>query len=182
MQALDYAAAHAHSLAARYATLAHDFGKARSPAAEWPRHRAHEHASARLAERISERLRVPADCRDAARLAARFHGVVHRAAELRPSTILDLIGAADALRRPERFDTLLAACEADACSRPGAPAPYAPASLLREALAAVREVDAGAIAREAADKKHQAGAIGARIRAARLAALKRWKRARARTG
>ena len=60
-----------------------------------------------FAERVSARLRVPVDCRDAALLAARWHGVVQRAAELRPATRLDLLQATDALRRPERLDTLL---------------------------------------------------------------------------
>ena len=55
------------------------------PEATWPKHLAHESRSVELAARVSERLHVPTDCRDLARLVARFHGVVHRAAELRPS-------------------------------------------------------------------------------------------------
>ena len=120
--ALDWAAARGFSLEARYAILAHDLGKADSPADALPRHHAHEQRSVRLAQRLSERLRVPIECRDAAVLAARWHGVVHSAAELRPATLLDLLSAADALRRPGRLDTLLDACAADACSRPGATA------------------------------------------------------------
>jgi tRNA nucleotidyltransferase (CCA-adding enzyme) len=176
MQAIDYAAAHGHPLSARYATLVHDLGKTRSRPDEWPKHHGHEQASVRLAERVSQRLRVPVDCRDVARLAARRHADVHRAAELRPSTILDLLLAADALRRPDRLDALVAACEADACSRPGAPARYVPGERMREALAVVRSVDAGAIARAAAANGGDAQAIGKRVRAARLAALKEWKR------
>ena len=86
----------------------------------WPRHIAHERRSVRLAQRA---VGAPARAARMPRrraLAARWHGVVHRAAELRPATLLDLLSAADALRRPERLDTLLAACAADACSRPGA--------------------------------------------------------------
>ena len=107
------------ALAARYAVLAHDLGKAETAPAAWPAHHGHEARSVRLASRMSARLRVPVDCRDAARLAARWHGTIHRAAELRPSTLLDLMTAVDALRRPDRLDTLLAACEADACRDPG---------------------------------------------------------------
>ena len=150
--ALDWAAARGYSLEARYAILAHDLGKADSPADAWPRHHAHEQRSVRRARRLSERLRVPIECRDAAALAARWHGVVHRAAELRPATLLDVLSAADALRRPGRLDTLLDACAADACSRPGAPQDYPPAALLRRALAVVKAVDAGAIARAAKDR------------------------------
>jgi len=183
--ALDYAAREGYSLPARYAVLAHDLGKATGDAAQWPHHYAHEARSVRLAERLSERLKVPAECRDAARLAAKHHGVVHRAAELRPSTLLDLLLAADALRRPDRLDTLLAACRADACSRPGKADDYPPERIVRAAYDVVRAVDAGAIAHATSsgrlrDKDKLAEVIAQRIRAARLAALREWKRGLAR--
>jgi tRNA nucleotidyltransferase (CCA-adding enzyme) len=173
--ALDWSAARQCSLEARYAILAHDLGKAESPMAALPRHHAHERRSVQLARRLSERLRVPIECRDAAVLAARWHGVVHRAAELRPATLLEVLSAADALRRPGRLDTLLDACAADACSRPGAPQDYPPAALLRQALAVVKAVDAGAIARAAKDRAGQAtreDAVAAAVRTARLKALR----------
>ena len=119
MLALDFSAAAGDPLPVRYAVLAHDLGKATSDRANWPRHIAHEARSVALARRLSERLRVPADCSELARLVARYHGDVHRAKELRASTLLDLLLAADALRRPERLDGLLRACSADALSRPG---------------------------------------------------------------
>ena len=175
--ALDYAAARGLALAARYAVLAHDLGKAETPPAAWPAHHGHEARSVRLAGRMSERLKVPLECRDAARLAARWHGIVHRAAELRPATLLDLITAADALRRPERLETLLDACAADALSRPGAgSAAYAPAAIVRDALATIRGVRVTAIAREAEKRQARGDAIGLAIRAARLSALRAWRR------
>lgn len=177
--ALDYAAARDFALPARYAVLAHDLGKAETPPAEWPAHHRHEARSLRLASRMSARLKVPLECRDAARLAARWHGTVHRAHELRPATLLDLLTAADALRRPERLDTLLAACEADAMSRPGTPgAEYAPAAIVRGALETVRAVRMTAIAREAERKQARGDAIAAVIRSARLSALREWRRQR----
>lgn len=178
LQALDWAASHGLSLPARFAILTHDLGKGTSPAAALPRHIAHEQRSARLADALAQRLKVPQECRDAAVLVARHHGTVHRAAELRPSTVLDLLGAADALRRPDRLDVLLDACAADACSRPGAAQDYAPRELLRSALAVVKTVDAGQIAREVATRpaSRPSGteAIAAAIRAARLRALRAW--------
>ncbi|MCC7217333.1 MAG: multifunctional CCA addition/repair protein [Burkholderiales bacterium] len=177
-QALDWAAAHALGLPARYAVLAHDLGKATTPAAALPRHVAHEQRGVRLAGRLSERLRVPLDCRDAAALAARWHGVEHRAAELRPATLLAVVTAADALRRPERLATLLDACAADACSRPGAAPDYAPARILRGALAAAKAVDAGAIARAVARRPggENDDAIAKAVRSGRLRALRAWRR------
>jgi tRNA nucleotidyltransferase (CCA-adding enzyme) len=47
-----------------------------------------------LVEALCERLRVPVDCRDVARLAARFHGDMHRVEELRPDTKLTCSNAA----------------------------------------------------------------------------------------
>jgi tRNA nucleotidyltransferase (CCA-adding enzyme) len=173
LQALDYAAAAGDALPVRYAVLAHDLGKGATARADWPRHIAHEQKSARLAEAISERLRAPADCRELAVLTARYHGTVHRAAELRPATLLDLLLATDALRRPERLAWLLRACAADALSRPGrSRESYAPAQWLNSALAALKAVDAGMIARDNPDPAQ----LPAKIREARIEALAAWKK------
>jgi tRNA nucleotidyltransferase (CCA-adding enzyme) len=177
-QALDWAAARNCPLTVRYAVLLHDLGKGTTPPSAWPRHVAHEARSVRLAERVSARLRVPVDCRDAARLAAGLHMKVHRAQELRPATLLDLLLAADALRRPERLDALLAACAADVRSRPGGDGDYAPTALLREALEVVRGVDAAAVARRAIERAggtDRGDAVPAAVRRARLAALRAWR-------
>ncbi|MBA3506508.1 MAG: multifunctional CCA addition/repair protein, partial [Betaproteobacteria bacterium] len=179
-RALDYAARHGFALPVRYAILAHDLGKAESPQHAWPKHYGHEARSARLAERMSARLKVPAECFDAARLAAKWHGIVHRAAELRPATLLDLLLAADALRRPGRLDGLLAACQADAQSRPGRGDDYAPERIVRDALAVVKHVDAAKIAGAIAAKRlagqaAPSDAIAKALRAARLKALQQWR-------
>jgi len=183
-RALDYAARHGFALPVRYAILAHDLGKAESPQDAWPKHHGHEARSARIAERMSARLKVPAECFDAARLAADRHGVVHRAAELRPATLLDLLLAADALRRPERLDGLLAACQADAQSRPGRADDYAPERIVRDALAVVKRVDAAKIARAVTAKRSPvqaapSDAIAKAVRTARLKALRQWRAMRA---
>ena len=172
MQALDFSAAAGDPLPVRYAVLAHDQGKGTTARDAWPRHIAHEARSVALAQRLSERLRVPAECADLARLVARHHADVHRAAELKPSTLLELLLATDALRRPERLDGLLRACAADALSRPGRAGIYAPADRIREAFDVLRGVDAGAIA-----AAHPgANDLPRRIREARLEALSRLRR------
>jgi tRNA nucleotidyltransferase (CCA-adding enzyme) len=173
-------------LQVRYAVLTHDLGKAGTSPATWPKHHGHEAVSVRRAERLSERLRVPGECRDLARLSARWHGIVHRGHELRPVKWLELLLAADALRRPQRLYELVQVCESDALSRPGAPATYAPGVLVREALEVVQGVDAGAVATatvaRAAKRGASAGsdAIAKAVRAARLAALRRWRDAQIR--
>src|SRR5450631_262427 len=177
LQAVDFSAAAGDPLPVRYAVLTHDLGKAATAHADWPRHIAHEAQSVRLAEDLSQRLRVPGDCRELARLAARYHGVVQRAFELRPATLLDLLLAADALRRPERLDGLIRTCAADALSRPGRNAEtFAPGERLRAALNVVRSVDAAAIASSVPARQAESGDLPRRIRAARIRALRTWLR------
>jgi tRNA nucleotidyltransferase (CCA-adding enzyme) len=180
-RALDYAAGKSFPLPVRYGVLVHDLGKGATPRRSWPNHSGHEARSVRLAERMSTRLKVALDCRDAGQLTARWHGVVHAAREQRPSTLLDLLVAADALRRPERLDALLEACECDALSLPGRREVYSPAQFVRDALATVKGVDAAAVARKAragaaAKTAIAHDAIAKAMRAARLKALREWRK------
>jgi tRNA nucleotidyltransferase (CCA-adding enzyme) len=103
----------------RFAALVHDLGKGTTPPAEWPSHRGHEERSVTLIDALCERLRVPSEYRDLSIIVARYHGNVHRAFELRPKTILEILEKADAFRRPERFSQALLACEADSRGRLG---------------------------------------------------------------
>ena len=180
-RALDWSAEHGGRLPARFAVLALDLAVARVPRADWPVRNPRALLGRRLADKLSERLKVPIECKDAALLAARWRGTVHGAADLRPSAVLGLLHATDALRRPARLDTLLETCAADACSPDAATQVYPPASVLREALAAVKSVDAGAIAREVAmtQGKRSDEDIAKAVRAARLKALRAWRRAAA---
>ncbi len=169
MMVVDTAARRGHELPVRFAALLHDLGKGTTPKDEWPRHIAHEARSVKLAETVCARLKVPADCRDLAVLAARYHGDIHRAAELRPDTIVRLFEKTDALRRPQRFEQLLQACAADFNGRLGwEERPYPAPERLNRALAAVQAVPAGDIARACADPAQ----IPERIHAARVEAVK----------
>jgi tRNA nucleotidyltransferase (CCA-adding enzyme) len=142
LMVLDQAAALSADTRVRFAALVHDLGKAVTPRSEWPSHRGHEERSVALIETLAARLRVPADHRDLALIVARYHGIVHRAFELKPSTLLDFMERADAFRRPGRFDQALLACEADARGRTGMEAnPYPQRALIaaaRDAAAAVK--------------------------------------------
>ena len=103
----------------RFASLVHDLGKGTTPPEEWPRHVGHEERSVKLIEALCERLRVPRDFRELARIVARYHGIAHRADALRASTMVDALDKLDAYRRPERFEQFLVACEADIRGRTG---------------------------------------------------------------
>lgn len=147
MQVLNRAAALSGDARVRFAALLHDLGKGTTPAEEWPRHIAHEARGLSLIDALCSRLRVPNEHRELALLVAKYHGICHRAAELRPATVLDTLQALDAFRRPERFESFLLACEADATGRPGREHQgYPQAALLRQLLHAARQVDAATLA------------------------------------
>ncbi|HET9701905.1 MAG TPA: multifunctional CCA addition/repair protein [Burkholderiales bacterium] len=169
MMVVDYAAANGWTLPVRFAALTHDLGKGTTPPQEWPRHRGHEARSVALVRELCERLRAPAECRDLALITARHHGDVNRALELRPATLLKVLEAADAFRRPERFEEFLQACAADFHGRAGFETRSFPqAQRLREALVAARSVDAAAVAAAATDPAQ----IGARVHEARVHAIR----------
>lgn len=169
MMVLDQSARRRLPLPVRFAALTHDLGKALTPPAILPRHLGHEERSFSLTEKLSARLRVPNDCRDLALLMARYHGVIHRAVELKASTIVSLLEKTDALRRPERFSQLLDACLCDYTGRLGwENKAYDSPPHLRRALAAVNAVEAGKIAAACSDKLK----IPERIHAARVSAVK----------
>jgi len=169
MMVIDQSARYGLTLAGRFAALTHDLGKALTPADVLPRHIGHEERSYRLTEQLCQRLRVPNDCRDLALLMARYHGNIHRAVELKASTIVGLLEKTDALRRPDRFRQLLEACRCDYTGRLGwEHRPYDSPQRLLTALAAVNAVAAGKIAADCADKAN----IPERIHAARVTAVK----------
>jgi tRNA nucleotidyltransferase (CCA-adding enzyme) len=169
---LDMAAQLQAPLPVRWACLVHDLGKGATPPDQWPRHIAHEQRSERLADRLAERLRVPGDCRELGAVVAREHGNIHRSDGLDANATLRLLERCDALRRPERFEQALLACECDARGRLGREqGPSRPRQRLSRALRAVLAVDAQAAAADAAARGAQGPAIGEAVRRARLAAL-----------
>lgn len=170
---LDQAARLSADTRVRFAALLHDIGKGATPPAEWPRHIGHEQRSTELVANFCERFRVPNDYRDLALLVARYHGICHRATELRPGTFVETLEALDAFRKPERVEAFVLACEADARGRPGfEDHPYLQADLFRRAHAAARAVDTSAVSGEARTQGLNGAAIGERIRARRIAAVK----------
>lgn len=173
MMAIDYAASRQYSLTVRFATLTHDLGKGTTPPDEWPRHIGHEMRSVALVKDLSERIRIPKEERDLALLVARFHGDVHRAEELRPATIADMLQATDAYRKPNRFEAFLEACACDFHGRPGyTDKPYPQFEQLIKAFTVARSVDAGSIAAELrchdVDPADLPKLINAKVREARI--------------
>jgi tRNA nucleotidyltransferase (CCA-adding enzyme) len=166
LMVLEQAAQLSPKVGVRFAALVHDLGKADTPADILPSHRGHEERGVKRVAQMAERVRLPADIARLARNTARWHAHVHRAAQLRPATVLDVLEGCDALRRPEDFGDLLLACEADYRGRGGfAQRPYPQADYFRAALAAAR-IDAGAAA-----GGRSGPAAAEAVRRARIAAI-----------
>src|SRR5688572_19607232 len=114
-------------------------------------------------ESLATRLKVPADCRDLALLAARYANTMLDAAELDAPDVLELFNATDAWRRPERFAELLVAAFA---GEPGAAAAQA---RLERARAAAAAINAGEIAKASKSTVDIRGNVDkARLEAVRL--------------
>jgi len=147
MMVVDCAAAQNLGLPVRFAALTHDLGKGVTPEKYWPRHPGHEQKSVELLDALCERLRVPADCRDLARITARWHGDVHGALQLTAEKMLAVLDGTDALRRPQRFREFLAACACDHFGRLGfGQAPYPQQDFLLAALSKLHALDFAGIA------------------------------------
>ena len=164
MMVLDLAAGLSPDPEVRFAALTHDLGKGTTPSDVLPRHIGHETRGLALIHALCERIRAPRRFRDLALLVARYHGQVHKVAELRPATVLGIFEGTDALRRPERFRQLLLACEADYRGREGyQDLDYPQARQLSSILDAVLRLDEGGIAAAEPDP----GRVPERIRQAR---------------
>ncbi len=171
-----YAASIGAPTVVRFAALVHDLGKALSPPETWPSHRGHEEAGVPLIGALCDRLRIPNAYRELGILTARHHANVHRAAELRPSTLLKLLESVDAFRRPERFAQLLMACEADARGRTGLETQPYPQ---RDYLLRARDAAAAVILSDEERQSLKGPFLGERLREKRLAAVTATKEAAA---
>jgi tRNA nucleotidyltransferase (CCA-adding enzyme) len=169
---LDASARMNASLEVRFACLCHDLGKGTTPADVLPRHIGHEQRSEKLTRALCTRWRVPVACKELAELVAREHGNIHQSLSFGAEAVLRLLVRCDALRRPERFLLALQACEGDARGRLGKEDdPYAQGPRLALLLKAAQSVDSAALSAQALAEGLTGPAVGARIDAARLAAI-----------
>ncbi|HEY4373909.1 MAG TPA: multifunctional CCA tRNA nucleotidyl transferase/2'3'-cyclic phosphodiesterase/2'nucleotidase/phosphatase [Burkholderiales bacterium] len=147
MRALAWAARQDAPLTVRYAACAAALGEAG-------------------VQKLSERIRVPADCRDLALIVARNADDFARAAALDAAGLAGLVQRCDGLRQPERFLLLVQVAQAYAEGARGED--YTEGTRrLRLALDAVRGINAGEIARTQPNPQ----AINAALQAARIAAI-----------
>lgn len=103
----------------RFAALTHDLGKGTTSKDELPHHYGHEERGFHLVRELCKRYRIPNQFRQLAEITSRYHTHVHRAFEIKASTLLKVLNNTDAFRKPERFEQFLLACTADSHGRPG---------------------------------------------------------------
>ncbi len=169
---LQQAAVHRQPLQVRWACLLHDLGKGTTPQDQWPRHIAHEHRGLKLIKAVNQRFKVPRECQELALLVGEYHTHGHRALELRPETLLELLQTFDVYRRPQRLEDFIAACEMDARGRLGLEKrPYPQADYLRAAACAARKASAQHLIEQGLEGK----VLGDAIKRERLNALKAFK-------
>jgi tRNA nucleotidyltransferase (CCA-adding enzyme) len=145
----------------RFAAVLHDLGKGLTPVSQWPSHKGHEKQGVALVQQVCKRFKAPKDYAQLARLVTEFHGLCHRALELRPATIYDFLKQLDAFRRPQRFQQFLLACKADSQGRPGFEHnAYPQAQWLQDCVQAAQQVKVA----ELLDEGYKGPALGEQIR------------------
>ncbi|GAC15699.1 multifunctional CCA addition/repair protein [Aliiglaciecola lipolytica] len=160
------------NLAVRYAALVHDLGKALTDPVQWPSHREHEELGVAPIQALSDRLKVPNDCKELAIMTSEYHTHIHRALELRAATVLKVFNRCDAWRKPQRFKDLLTACIADAKGRLGLEdRSYPQADFMWKAYEVANKVDVKSIIQAGAEGKN----IKLRLDEQRINAIKTFK-------
>jgi tRNA nucleotidyltransferase (CCA-adding enzyme) len=101
----------------RFAVLMHDLGKATTPADILPSHHGHEQRGVKLVTSFCKRWKVPKAHTELALITTEYHTHIHRAFDLKPTTLLKLFTKTDVFRKPERFKKMLQACLSDVRGR-----------------------------------------------------------------
>jgi tRNA nucleotidyltransferase (CCA-adding enzyme) len=173
LSVLKQAALYQHSLPVRWACLMHDLGKGITPVEQLPQHLKHEKLGLTLVNDVNARFKVSKDCQQLALLVCQYHTHCHRAMELTPKKLLELLQSFDIYRRPQRFEDFIRACEMDARGRDGLEhRAYPQAEYMRCAANTVRAVETQPLI----EKGYKGPDLGKALRLARLMALKAYKK------
>lgn len=155
----------------RFAVLLHDLGKALTPRDVLPRHTEHEARGIAPLKALCLRLKVPSQYQQLAELVCKEHLTCHQVLDLDAQAVWQLLQRLDVMRRPERADAFIQACECDARGRLGFEhTAYPQADFLRQAIDGVRVVRAADLPGHL-----QHHALGEALIAARLQAIEQLK-------
>ena len=143
LMALQQACKANYPLDVRFAVLLHDLGKALTPIEELPRHVQHEERGVQPVNDLCDRLKVPTQLKNLALVVCKEHLKCHQAKNLKPGTLWRLLQRLDVLRRPEKVEAFVQACECDSKGRLGLEdRPYPQAQYMLDAMAVVRNIRA----------------------------------------
>ena len=125
----------------RFSVLVHDLGKGITPDHVLPSHRGHEARGVPLVNDVCDRFKVPNDVRQLALVVTEYHLMCHKAQELKPETIVNLLKGVGALKSRERLEDFILCCEADARGRTGfEDREYPSSDYLRAALDGISDI------------------------------------------
>jgi tRNA nucleotidyltransferase (CCA-adding enzyme) len=137
-----------------------------------PSHYGHEARGKAPVKAFCKRWRVPKAHTELALITTEFHLQVHRARELKATTLLKLLTRTDSLRKPDRFRKMLDACRADVRGREGREQdPYPQAEFLTCLATRLGQLDIAEIQSRGLTGK----AMGEAVEAARLQLIKQEK-------
>jgi tRNA nucleotidyltransferase (CCA-adding enzyme) len=144
----------------RFAVLMHDLGKATTAQHILPSHHGHELAGVALVKAFCRRWRVPKSHTELALITTEFHTHVHRALELKDTTLLKLFTDTDIFRKPHRFIKMTQACLADLRGRENfESAPYPQAEFLTRLARILCDADLSSILQQGLEGKDLGEAI-----------------------
>ena len=143
MMSLQQACKANYNLDVRFAVLVHDLGKALTPKDELPRHIMHEERGVKPVTEVCDRLKVPTNTKQLAIAVCKEHLKCHQALTLKPGTLWRLLQRLDVLRRPERVEAFVQACECDSRGRLGLEnREYPQSQFILDAMNVVRQIKA----------------------------------------
>ncbi|MCL4139149.1 UNVERIFIED_CONTAM: hypothetical protein GTU68_021836 [Idotea baltica] len=146
MMVIDQAARLSNDVAVMFAALCHDLGKGTTPTDILPQHNGHEARSIGLTQQLCQRIRPPKEIQTLALKVAEYHTHMHLLMELKADTILEVINALDAFRKPLQFEQYCLASEADFRGRPGYEDADMPnVSIFKQCFEASKAIDVKAI-------------------------------------
>jgi len=129
------------SSAVRFSVLVHDLGKGITPEHILPSHSGHEARGVALVDSLCDRLKAPNNIRQLALAVTEYHLLCHKAMQLEPEIIVNLLKGIGALKSAAKLEDFILCCMADARGRTGfEQRDYPPADYLRAALSLVMDV------------------------------------------
>ena len=129
------------SSAVRFSVLVHDLGKGITPEHILPSHSGHEARGVTLVDSLCDSLKVPNNIRQLALAVTEYHLLCHKAMQLEPEIIVNLLKGIGALKSAAKLEDFILCCMADARGRTGfEQRDYPPADYLRAALSLVMDV------------------------------------------